>query len=476
MRRTNRAGRGALALALVIGAAAPAGAAAFSPGATGAGDPFFPLAGNGGYDVRNYSLNLDYDPRSNALDASATVSARATQDLSRFDLDFRGLHVGTVTVDGVPAQFIRKGQELVITPATGLRKGRGFEVKVTYDGHPSYVLDPDKSKDGWIPTDDGAFVANEPQGSPTWYPANDTPNDKATYDFVVTVPKGRTVIANGVLVSRTDNGDTVTWRWHEGVPMAPYLATVTNGVFETDFGALPGGLPRYDAVDPQTRRYGQKSPEPELAWERLAIEPEVVSFFSDLYGPYPFDSVGGIVDWAPDVFYSLESQTKPNYWVVPGSPATVVHELAHQWFGDSVSLARWPDMWLNEGFATWSEWIWSERHGGETAQQSFDELYATPESSDAGQDLWFPAPAALPDASVLFSTPVYDRGAMTLQALRRRVGDATFFSILRTWYAEHRDGNVTTADFTSLAERISGQDLGHFFRVWLYEEGRPTSW
>lgn len=475
MRRTNRAGRGALALALVIGAAAPAGAAAFSPGATGAGDPFFPLAGNGGYDVRNYSLNLDFDPKSDALDASATVSARATQDLSRFDLDFRGLHVGTVTVDGVPAQFVRKGQELVITPATGLRKGRGFEVKVTYDGHPGYVLDPDKSKDGWIPTDDGAFVANEPQGSPTWYPANDTPNDKATYDFAVTVPKGRTVIANGVLVSRTDNADTVTWRWHEGVPMAPYLATVTNGVFETDFGALPGGLSRYDAVDPQTRRYGQKSPDPELAWERLAIEPEVISFFSDLYGPYPFDSVGGIVDWAPDVFYSLESQTKPNYWVVP-SFATVVHELAHQWFGDSISLARWPDMWLNEGFATWSEWIWSERHGGKTAQQSFDELYATPESSDAGQDLWFPAPAALPDASVLFSTPVYDRGAMTLQALRGRVGDATFFSILRTWYAEHRDGNVTTADFTALAERISGQDLGHFFRVWLYEEGRPTSW
>jgi aminopeptidase N len=129
-----------------------------------------------------------------------------------------------------------------------------------------------------------------------------------------------------------------------------------------------------------------------------------------------------------------------------------------------------------ESRSGWSEWIRSERHGGQTAQQFFDELYATPEDSDAGRDLWFPAPAALPDPSVLFSTPVYDRGAMTLQALRRQVGDDTFLSILRTWYADHRGGNVTTADFTSLAERISGQDLDHFFQVWLYRAGRPTSW
>jgi len=472
----NRAGLGALALALVIGAAAPASAADFSPGSAGAGDPFFPLAGNGGYDVRHYSLDLDYQPRNNSLDATVTVSAAATQDLSRFDLDFRGFHIERLTVDGAPAEFDRKGQELVITPSAGIRNGRGFEVQVAYRGHPKYVLDPDKSKDGWIPTNDGAFVVNEPQGSPTWYPVNDTLKDRATYDFVITLPKGRTAMANGVLVSRTENGDTVTWHWRESVPMIAYLATATNGVFETRFGQLEGGLPIYDAVDPQTRRYGQKEPEPELAWSRLSIEPDVVPFFSDLYGPYPFDSVGGIIDWAPNVFYSLESQTKPNYWVVPRTPATVVHELAHMWFGDSVALAKWPDMWLNEGFATWSEWIWSERHGGQTAQQFFDELYAIPEDSDEGQDLWFPAPAALPDPSVLFSTPVYDRGAMTLQALRRKVGDETFFSILRTWYAEHRGGNVTTADFTALAERLSDQDLDHFFQVWLYEEGRPTSW
>jgi aminopeptidase N len=146
------------------------------------------------------------------------------------------------------------------------------------------------------------------------------------------------------------------------------------------------------------------------------------------------------------------------------------------WWGDSVSLEIWPDIWLNEGFATWSEWIWSERTGGDSAAEIFDALYATPEDSGAGQDLWFPAPAALPGPAEMFDTPVYDRGAMTLQALREKVGDALFFGILRTWYAEHRNGNVTTPQFIAHAERISGQQLKQFFDVWLYEEGRPESW
>jgi aminopeptidase N len=459
----------------LLAAAAPAGAATFTPGAPGAGDPFFPLAGNGGYDVGNYSLRLDFEPQNNALDARAVISARATQDLSRFDLDLRGLHVGKVTVDGTAAGFTRDGQELVITPAAGIRKGRGFEVAVAYDGHPNPVIDPDKSKDGWIPTDDGAFVVNEPQGSPSWYPANDTPKDKATYDFAITVPKGRTAIANGLLLGTTDNGATTTWRWRASDPTAPYLATATSGIFETRFGTLPSGLPEYSAVDPQTRQFGSKDPNPQLAWQRLAFTGPAVALFTELYGAYPFESVGGVVDWAPNVFYSLESQTRPMYWVIP-SELTVVHEVVHMWFGDSLTPELWPDIWLNEGFATWSEWIWSERNGGKSAAQSFDELYATPEDSAAGQDLWFPAPAALPGPAEMFHTPVYDRGAMTLQALREKVGDDAFFAILRTWYAENRNGNVTTADFIALVERVSGQQLDRFFDVWLYEEGKPDSW
>jgi aminopeptidase N len=464
------------ALVLLAVAAAPA-AAEFTPGADGAGDPFYPNAGNGGYDVRHYSLKLDYEPQNEQLAGDVSISARATQDLSSFNLDLRGYKVQSVTVNGSAASFSRKGQELTITPSAGLRRNRDFSVRVVYDGHANYVLDPDKSKDGWIPTDDGAFVVNEPQGSPTWFPANDTPKDFATFDFAITVPEGRTALANGVLVSQTDIGDTTTWRWREDSPMVPYLSTATNGVFELRTGTI-AGVPEYNAVDPNTRRFGDKQPDPDLAWSRLAVQPEALQFLIDLYGPYPFDSVGAIVDYAPNVFYSLESQTKPNYWVIP-SELTIVHELAHMWFGDAVVLERWPDMWLNEGFATWSEWRWTEsRPGGKSAAQQFDDLYEIPEDSADGQDLWFPAPNGLHDASELFHTPVYDRGAMTLQALREKVGEEKFLEIVRTWYAENRHSNVTTQDFIALAERVSGLQLDDFFDVWLFQEGRPEpgSW
>jgi aminopeptidase N len=289
------------------------------------------------------------------------------------------------------------------------------------------------------------------------------------------VPAGREAIANGELVRDpvTSGGKTI-WRWAEGEPMAPYLATATNGEFLTEFHSA-NGLPFYDAVDLNTRRLDTDPPNPTLAFQRLNPEPEIVSFFSSLYGPYPFRSAGGIVDWAPDVGYSLESQMRPNYDRIP-SATTVVHELSHQWFGDAVTPAYWPDIWLNEGFATWSEWIYDEMHGGPPAEERFDELYAIPEDDPAFEDLWFPAPGALEDPSQLFHTPVYDRGAMTLQALREKLGDATFFPLLRAWFARNKYGNVTTSDFIAVAERRSGQDLDRFFRAWLFKEGRPESW
>jgi aminopeptidase N len=463
-----------VALAAILVLAAPASATRYVAGSEGSGDPFFPLAGNGGYDVRHYSLFIRYDQPANELDGFTLIRARATQNLHRFNLDLRDfLAVSRVTVNGHRASFFQeKGQELVISPRPKLKAGRTFFVTVEYSGQPQPVVDPDESIEGWIPTDDGAFVVNEPQGSPGWYPVNDTPRDKALYDFRVSVPAGKTVMANGELVSQRTRGGWTTWHWSENSPMAPYLATATNGTFLTEFYEA-NGLAMYDAVDPNTRRLRTDPPNPALAFERLDPQPEIISFFSELYGPYPFTTGGGIIDWAPDVGYALESQTRANYHRIPGE-STVVHEIAHQWFGNAVTLAYWPDIWLNEGFATWSEWIYDERHGGPTAQEAHDERCAIPEGTEEFTDLWFPAPAALNGPAELFHTPVYDRGAMTLQALRRLVGDATFFRIIRAWYSENRYGNVTTADFIALAERESGQQLDGFFHVWLYEEGRPA--
>jgi aminopeptidase N len=465
----------AAALLSLLALAVPASATRYVAGSPGSGDPFFPLAGNGGYDVRHYWLNISYDRPTNSLKGLTVVHARAKQNLYRFNLDLRDfLDVSRVTVDGRRASFAQElGQELVIEPKKRLRAGELFLVTVEYAGAPQEVVDPDGSVEGWVPTDDGAFVVNEPQGSPGWYAVNDTPRDKATYDIRVSVPEGLTAVANGELVSKRTRHGRTTWHWREGSPMAPYLSTATNGTFTTEFYEA-GGLLMYDAVDPNTRVNRTSAPDPVLAFARLDPQPEIIRFFSDLYGPYPFSSGGGIIDWAPDVGYALESQTRPNYHRIPGA-STVVHEIAHQWYGNAVTLAVWPDIWLNEGFATFSEWIYDERHGGAAAQEAYEELCSIPEEGEAGEGLWFPAPAALEDASQLFHAPVYDRGAMTLQALRNEVGERRFFRILRRWYAENKYGNVTTADFIALAEDVSRRDLGAFFDDWLYEAGRPAA-
>jgi aminopeptidase N len=437
-------------------------AAAGAVGAPGLGDPFFPLAGNGGYDVCHYGLRLSYEPTGNRLTGTARIAATATQDLARFDLDLRGFAVRRVAVDGRRATFARDGQELVITPARRVRAGRSFTVTVAYAGVPEVVTDLDGSIEGWVPTDDGAFVVGEPQGAPGWFPANDNPRDKATFDVVVTVPQGITAVGNGRLLAQLTAGGRTTFAWREGRPMAPYLATLTNGRFDVTRGRTPGGVPTYVAVDPS------QAADAAPALARLG---DIVDFFSALYGPYPFETAGAIVDHAPDAGYALESQTKPNFDSAPDR-STLVHELSHQWFGDAVTLAVWPDIWLHEGFATWSEWIWTERTGGRTAQAAFDALYATP----AGSGLWSTAPAALAAPEELFGNVVYARGAMTLQALRTKVGDPVFFHILRRFYAGFRYGNATTADFEGLAERLSGQDLGRFFDVWLRRPVKPATW
>src|SRR5262245_10825241 len=185
-------------------------------GAPGAGDPFFPLAGNGGYDVGHYSLRLHFFPGANRLSGRATIIARATQNLERFNLDLRDFYaVSRLTVNFTRATFTHQGQELAITPRRGLRRGSWFVVVVEYAGQPQPVVDPDGALEGWVATDDGAYVVNEPQGAPGWYPANDTPKDKATFDFTVSVPAGSTAMANGVLLSRFERGGRSTWRWAE---------------------------------------------------------------------------------------------------------------------------------------------------------------------------------------------------------------------------------------------------------------------
>lgn len=434
---------------------APAGVPA-GPGAAGVGDPYFPRAGNGGYEVSRYDLDLRFDPKSEQLDGRATVTARARQHLSRFNLDLVGMRVHEVAVGDEPAEHRRDERELVVTPDDPIRDGATFVVEVGYSGRPEPV-DGALGRSGWMPTRDGAFVANQPVGAPTWFPSNDHPSDKAAYGFRITVPEGKFAAANGRLVSQeTEDGHT-TFVWRSAAPMATYLATATIGDFVVDDGRTDGGVPSLVAVDPSEA-------DGSAAVARRTAD--ITDHFSSVFGRYPFDSTGAIVDVA-GVGYALETQSKPLY---DGAPAEdlIAHELAHQWFGNSLTPRTWRDIWLNEGFATYSTWLWAEHQGDRSAEDIFDGYYDQP------RDAWLWAvPPGDPGRANMFHRAVYVRGAMTLHALRTEIGDEAFFRLLRTWVSENRHGYTTTDDFVATAERISGQQLGELFQVWLYSTGKP---
>ncbi len=440
-----------------------AGAGSSTVGSSGLGDRFFPLGGNGGYDVLDYDVSGRWEPARSNLVATTHIKAVATQDLTQFDLDLRGFDVQSVEVNDRPVRFSRSGQELTLKLNKALRNRDRFTVDVAYRGQPQPVIDPDGSSEGWLPTSDGITALGEPQGSPGWFPSNDYPTDKATFSVEMTVPKNLTVVSNGLPGRSQRNGPLTTYTWTENKPMATYLATLAIGPFTMSTARTSAGIPVINAIDPALAADSAAA---------VARIPEMVDWLTTVYGPYPFDSVGAIVVDAPDVGYALETQERPTFTWAPDD-LTMVHELAHQWVGDSVSISSWPEMWLNEGFAGYTEWMWTEHDGGQTAQQSFDDAYGSLPADDA---FWTQpiGPGTLPDASVLFSNQVYLRGAMTLHALRNLVGDDAFFRILRTWTTSNRYGNVSTAQFVSLAERISHRSLDDFFSTWLDTPAKPA--
>ena len=677
--RTARSGLAVVVgLLLATGSASAAGKKPdrFTPGAPGAGDPYFPLDGNGGYDTTHYLLDLKYDPATDLLEGKATIQARATQNLSQFNLDLDGLTVDRIEVDDRLATWRREGSELVITPREGIRDNKKFTVEVTYHGIPEPIVDA-FGESGFFHTDDGTVVIGEPHVAATWYPVNDHPSDKAAYTFRITVPAGLEAVTNGVLVSSRTVGGWTTWVWDAKEPMAAYLTTATIGEFVLR-AYKHRGIRFWDAVDPDLyaptgaphtgaqfaisqvsqpsyKRLARAIAVPaggatlsfwvnrstELNWDFFFVEahtvgednwttlrdlnghtsqatgnvcpfwlelhpflahyqtdngngtcspsgssgswwavsgesggyeqwqvdlsayagqtvevsltyasddlvqysgvfvddivvstgagttsfendgntmdgwtvpgapggsspnpndwiagtsadtppplgatidasfarqPEIIDFLSRMFGRYPFRAAGGIVDDFGGFGFALENQTRPIYAKgfftdqVQGD-AVVVHELAHQWYGDSLTVAQWKHIWLNEGFATYAEWLWSEREGLGTAQEIFDSFY---EGIPADDPFWGVV-IGDPGPDLLFDIAVYWRGAMTLHQLRLAVGDRDFFRILRRWAQSRKGDNVTTSEFIRLAERISRRQLDDLFDAWLFTPGKPAA-
>ncbi len=429
-------------------------------GAPSLEDPYVGSFGNGGYDVVSYDLQLHWRPEQEQLDGTAVITARATQNLSRFNLDLVGLKVRRTTVEGRRAEVSRRKTELRVTPRSQIAEGTRFTTEIRYGGRPreSGVLAQDGLPSGWRTLEDSAFLWGEPISASTLFPVNDHPSDKARYRFRITAPSGQSVAANGVMTSKRRGGAETTWTFLQKQPQAPYLTTVLVG----DFRELRGGYSK-DGVP--VRNYAP----PDLADQArtlFAKQAEMIDVFSPLFGGYPFDVYGSaLVD--DDFPAALETQTLSVFspTVASSGERVVVHELAHQWFGNSVSIERWGDIWLNEGFATYAEALWSEEeYPGFSYQDWIRSLVGSGEDLDK---------RVLDPRGDLFSAQVYLRGAMTLHALRHKVGDQDFFSILRTWHRRYAGANATTKDFEKLAAEVSGTRLGDFFDAWLRTEQLP---
>jgi aminopeptidase N len=471
----------------------------YTAGAEGAGDPYFPYIGNGGYDVQHYDLDITYTPPPVLVPPTptsqlrgqfagvATIDLVATQNLDRFNLDLRGMTVESITINGKPAAAIEVPEpgaevegaawwrvqdaanrkwELTIQPRPKIKAGAAAQVVVAYGGETIRPTDIEGALYGWVTTRDGAMVANEPEGAMTWYPVSDHQTDKATYSFEITVPEGKVAVANGLpsQPAVTANGWT-TWYWDAPDLMASYLSTASVGDYEVrPVYYSSSGVPILDFLDSK-----QTTNQRNTSNNSLALQPTMIDYFESQFGPYPFNSYGSIVD-NDSIGYALETQTRPIY-SSQASQGTVAHELAHMWFGDSVSPYRWADIWLNEGWATFATWMWNDFRGTTPLATSFNNTY-----NIAATSSFWASSVADPGPLGLFNSPVYNRGAATLYALRQKVGDPDFFEGTHLWLARYEDGTGSTEDFKEVYEEVSGQDLDNFFQVWVYDPVKPTTW
>ncbi|GAA2005435.1 M1 family metallopeptidase [Brevibacterium samyangense] len=471
-------------------------------------DPYTPQSGTTAFAVRHYDLHLDYKVLPNRLAGTATLTLEVREACRSLNFDLRGLRVSKVRVNGRRSRFKQTEAHLNVKPESAPEIGDVLEVAVEYAGNPAPAAGP-WGDVGWEELENGVLVAGQPNGAATWFPCNDHPSDKATWHLKILVDTDYTAISNGVLLGTKRRAGRTLWEWRSTEPLATYLATVQIGQYRTD------------VVEPGTDRSGERYPEspvplsaavPAQLWDRasthLGSQHGMMTFFSEVFGPFPFDRYSVVVT-EDELEIPLESQPLsifgPNHLTAQWSAQRLVaHEMAHQWFGNSLTPARWQDIWLNEGFACYAEWLWSEHAGEGTAEKRATEYrkrltkagsskaeaakVGSSKAERAGggaaagvgtyrEDHGIGAPSgavlADPGPDHMFDDWVYKKGALTLHALRGHTGDEAFFDLVRGWTAAHRHGSVTTEDFLTHVEESADRAAADLVRRWVYEPGLP---
>jgi aminopeptidase N len=309
---------------------------------------------------------------------------------------------------------------------------------------------------------EGVLVAGQPNGAASWFPCDDHPSSKASYHIQISTENPYRAVANGELKSRRTRAAMTTWTYELAEPTSTYLITLQIGMYEgyrlqkspvLMQAALPARLKRDFDYD-----FGR--------------QPQMMKLFVKRFGPYPLSTGYTVVVTDDDLEIPLEAQGISIFGAnhcdgTRGSERLIAHELAHQWFGNSVTARRWRDIWLHEGFACYAEWLWSEESGGETAEEWARHYYAR--LRDSPQDLLLSDPGPRD----MFDDRVYKRGALTLHALRGVIGDDNFFALLRDWTKRHRHSTAVTDDFTGLAANYADVSLRPLWEAWLYSEDVP---
>lgn len=429
-------------------------------------DPYLPGHGPDLLHVAHYDLDLRYRVATNRLDGRATLTVLPLAATGEVVLELHGLRVRSVEVVGaVLDRYAHRQGRLRIRLAEPAPSGRPLTVRIEYAGAPTPVPSP-WGPLGWEELGDGVLVANQPTGAPSWFPCHDRPGDRATYRTCVTVEKPYRALAHGDLVDVRQGAGTTTWVYEEHHPTSTYLATVQIGRYEERLvadGPVPQRLVAPPALLPAATRL-------------LGRQQGLMEHHTRVFGDYPFSAYTVVVT-ADDLDIPLEAQGMAifgaNHLGSNGDGERLLaHELAHQWFGNAVTVASWRHIWLNEGPACYAEWLWSEASGGRAAGALARDWYSYLRRQP--QDLVLSDPGY----PRVFDDRVYKRGALTLHALDALLGRTDLVALLRSWTRHHAGAAVTTDDFRAHALACAGADRAETVRAlltsWLDEPRLPA--